>query len=59
VYARLGLANGDIVDALNGRPLHSLEEALDAYTALRATDRLALSVVRRGAPLTLTVTITP
>lgn len=59
VFAKVGLANGDTVTAIDGRPLDSVEQAVDAYTALRRAERMVLTVVRRGAPLTLTITIVP
>lgn len=49
----LGLANGDTLRAINGLSLTSPDRALEAYTRLRAADRLELEVTRRGQPLTL------
>ncbi|HVV85254.1 MAG TPA: type II secretion system protein GspC [Kofleriaceae bacterium] len=58
-YARIGLVNGDIVVSLNGLGLDNLDRALDAYTALRTATRVDVGILRRGKPMTLTVTITP
>ncbi len=59
VPARLGLANGDTVTAINGQPLTTLDQALAAFAALREASVGELAVIRRGKPLTLTVTIVP
>ncbi len=55
--AALGLANGDTLRAINGIALTSPDRALEAYTRLRAADRLTLELTRRGQPLTLTYQI--
>ena len=59
VYARLGLANGDTITAIAGQPLDSLDHAMDAYSAVRTASKIDVAIVRRGAPLTVTVTIVP
>lgn len=57
LWAKIGLANGDTVAAVNGLPLTDSEAALDIYAKLRDTKQLSLSLVRRGSPLVLTLTI--
>jgi hypothetical protein len=59
VFAKLNLVNGDTITAIAGQPLDSFEHALDAFTALRTTSRVELAVVRRGTPITLTITVVP
>jgi general secretion pathway protein C len=63
VLAHLGLANGDTITAVAGQPLDSLDHAMDAYTAVRAASRdvgrVDVAIIRRGVPVTLTVTIVP
>lgn len=59
VFARLNLLNGDTITAIAGQPLDSFDHALDAFTALRTTSRVEVAVVRRGAPMTLTITVVP
>lgn len=54
---RLGLANGDTLQAVNGFALTSASAALDAYGQLREATALKLSLTRRGKPLTLKVSI--
>jgi general secretion pathway protein C len=54
---RLGLANGDTLQAINGFELTSIEKTLEVYTKLRDASSIELSVLRRGKPLTLNVSI--
>src|SRR5262249_17986659 len=58
IFARLGIANGDTFQAINGRSLGSADKALEVYTTLRDARKLELDLERRGAPMTITVTIT-
>jgi general secretion pathway protein C len=53
VYAKLGLANGDTLQSINGFELNSADSALNAYTKLREATSLELNVTRRGKPMTL------
>lgn len=57
VLSRLGVRVGDVLRTVNGRSLASAEEALAAYTELRAAGRVSLSLLRDGAPVTLDYTI--
>jgi general secretion pathway protein C len=50
---RLGLRNGDRLDALNGYPMSSPEKALEAYATLRTAEQIILDVTRAGAPVKL------
>jgi general secretion pathway protein C len=54
---RLGLANGDTLQAINGFELSSIEKTLEVYTKLREASALELSILRRGKPVTLNVSI--
>lgn len=49
--AELGLRNGDLLQAIDGRSLATPDTALEAYAALRRTDVLALLLERRGEPM--------
>jgi type II secretion system protein C len=55
--AKLGLATGDLLQTINGLPLTSIENGLNAYGKLRDAQALELEVLRRGKPLTLQVSI--
>lgn len=57
VYAKLGLANGDTLQSINGFELTSADKALEVYTKLREATSLEVNVTRRGKPVTLKYTI--
>ncbi|MEQ1571845.1 MAG: hypothetical protein ABMA64_39830 [Myxococcota bacterium] len=48
-----GLRSGDVVHAVNGRSVHSVPQAVLAYTALRGEDRFVVRVTRKGESRTL------
>lgn len=56
-YAKIGLMNGDTVHSINGLELTSPDTALEAYTKLKGATTLAVSLTRRGQPVTLTIHI--
>lgn len=53
IFARLGFENGDTVHSINGRDVHSADQALEVYSQLRDADRVEVSLTRRGQPVTL------
>ncbi len=53
LYAKLGLANGDTITAVNGHALTSADKALEIYAKIRDTTRLEISVIRRDKPVRL------
>jgi general secretion pathway protein C len=57
VYAKLGLTNGDTLQAINGFQLTSADKALEVYTKLREATQLEVEITRRGKPLTLKYSI--
>jgi general secretion pathway protein C len=57
VWAKLGFANGDTVQTINGMDMSSPEKALEIYTRLRTASDFAVRIVRHGEPLTLTYEI--
>lgn len=57
MLARLGLLNGDTLQVLNGHALGDPDKALEAYTSLRTAQQAVIGLVRRGAPLTITIKI--
>lgn len=48
---------GDAIVALDGTPLTSSEQLLEAVTAAKPGDQLTLDVVRAGHPRTVAVTL--
>jgi hypothetical protein len=57
IYAKIGLANGDTLAAINGFELTSVDKGLEIYTKIREAKKLEVALIRRGKPLTLTYTI--
>jgi general secretion pathway protein C len=53
MLAKLGLQNGDRLDVINGFPLSSPEQALQAYAQLLTADAFALKITRRGKAIDL------
>ncbi|HEY2743824.1 MAG TPA: type II secretion system protein GspC [Polyangia bacterium] len=56
-WTRLGFENGDTIETINGMDMTSPEKALELYSKLRTATELAVRIVRRGQPLTLTYEI--
>ena len=50
-----GLKNGDLVTAINGSSVLTMDEVMAAYAAHKGADKFVLSIVRKGRPLSLTV----
>jgi general secretion pathway protein C len=48
VYAKIGLQNGDTIQAINGFEMTSMDKAMEIYTKLRSASNLSISVLRRG-----------
>lgn len=56
LWARLGLKNGDLVRAANGRRLDSPQAALEVWSTALKTG-VVLDISRRGAPLQITYSV--
>jgi hypothetical protein len=48
VLRQAGLENGDVIQAINGKSVHSIPTAISAYTKLRSKNVLRLTVSRDG-----------
>lgn len=57
LFTRAGLCEGDVVLTLNGVPLGSPDQALEAYSALKDAKRVEVALSRGGKPVTLVVTL--
>jgi general secretion pathway protein C len=57
VYSKLGLADGDLIQSINGFELTTADKTLEAYTKLRDATSLQVEATRRGRPITLKYTI--
>lgn len=55
---RAGVQPGDIVTAIDGRPLIRTQELVNAVRPLRGGTRIHLDLRREGTPVTATVTLT-
>ena len=57
LFAKAGLHNGDVITAVDGQPLKSLDAAASLYARAAGVKVLTLSVIRAAKPLTLRVVI--
>jgi general secretion pathway protein C len=57
VYAKIGLMNGDTIQAINGYDMSTPAIALEVYTKVRTASNLSVTVLRRGESKTLNYTI--
>ncbi len=48
LFRRLGLRNGDIITEVNGRTIQSVDDALQLYSQLKASNRVSLAIKRSG-----------
>jgi general secretion pathway protein C len=55
--AALGAQKGDIIRAVNGVDLTSMDKALGAYQSMRGANDLTFSITRNGKPMDLRVSI--
>jgi general secretion pathway protein C len=53
----LGMENGDRLQSINGFDINDPTKALEAYTRLRSSDHLTVSINRRGKPTNIDVNI--
>jgi len=54
---RLGARSGDIIRAVNGEKIDSVQKAFKLYTAFKNNTSLQLAITRKGQPQTLTFRI--
>jgi type II secretion system protein C len=50
---QLGIKNGDIIHAVNGQSLNSVQSAMNAYNTLRTDSSFCFEISRRGSPTEL------
>ncbi len=50
-----GMKNGDLVTAVNGSPIRSLDQAMAAYEAHKGADTFVIDLVRKDKPIALTI----
>ena len=57
LFARAGLRAGDVVTAVDGRPLRSIDDAAELYARAGTARNIAIQVVRADKPITLHIAI--
>ena len=57
VFAQAGLQPGDVVTAVNGKPLRTIDDAADLYARAGSMKSASVAIVRAGKPQTLRVVI--
>ena len=57
VFAKAGLTAGDVVTAVDGKPLKTLDDAADLYSRAGGMKAATVQVIRGGKPQTVRVTI--
>ena len=57
VFSKAGLRSGDIVTAVDGTPLKTIDDAAELYVRASATRAANIQLLRAGKPLTLRVLI--
>ncbi len=46
IFARMGLENGDVIKAVNGRPIATTQQVIDFYDALKKGTTVSLEIQR-------------
>lgn len=57
VFRKVGFENGDMLRAVNGMRITTVDTMLEVYAKVRDANELRLEVLRRGRPVVLTVEI--
>jgi general secretion pathway protein C len=57
VFEDLGLQRNDVIQSVNGTPIRSTEDALQAYRDLRTSDSFQVGLLRSGRSMTLNLSV--
>ncbi len=57
IFRRMGLRNGDILTAIDGRPITTVDQALKLYEDLKSSDSANVEIKRRGRPTAIEYSI--
>jgi hypothetical protein len=57
VFAKAGLSAGDVVTAVDGKPLRSIDDAADLYARAGSMKSASVQIVRAGKPQTIRIAI--
>lgn len=53
----IGMKNGDLITAVNGKDVRTIEDVMGLYPTLRNAKKIELVGERKGDPITITITI--
>ena len=57
VFAKVGLRAGDVVTAVDGQAMRSIDDAADVYVRASTARNITVQLVRAGKPATLKLSI--
>ena len=57
MFAKAGLRNGDVITAVDGQPVKSIDDAADLYIRAGSAKSAKVQLVRGGKPMTLRLAI--
>jgi S1-C subfamily serine protease len=57
VFAKAGLRAGDVVTSVDGKPMHTIDDAADLYVRASTARNITVQLMRAGKPATLKLSI--
>lgn len=57
IFRRMGLRNGDVLTAVDGQPITTVDQALKLYEDLKSSDSANVEIKRKGRPTTIEYSI--
>ncbi|MGY8815107.1 MAG: PDZ domain-containing protein, partial [Gammaproteobacteria bacterium] len=57
IFQDLGLQQEDVIRSVNGTPIRTAEDALNAYRKLRTSNSFQLDLLRSGRSMTLNLSV--
>jgi general secretion pathway protein C len=48
IYTQLGIQSGDVLQALNGEPVNTTQQAMELFQALKSSGEVTIEIERRG-----------
>lgn len=57
IFRRMGLRNGDVLMGVDGKPILSVEDAMQMYQSLQSADKVEVQLKRRGQERTINYNI--
>ncbi|MFC1829875.1 type II secretion system protein GspC, partial [Thermodesulfobacteriota bacterium] len=53
IFRRMGLRNGDVISAVDGKKIHSVDDAMELYNSMQSASNFKLEIKRRGRSETM------